>query len=267
MAKTNFTTNNELTKKAWSEKMHRDAVKESYFSKFMSSGADNIVTEKTELSKDRGDQITVGIRMRLSGTGVTEGQQLEGNEEALTSHSMKITLAQYRHAVRDAGAMARKRALFDVSAESSAALKDWMSEKIDSLAFDALGLGVGASSFPSKIFYKTSSGVAATGAEATAKDALTVADGKLTLNFLSFLKTWAKTGGNRAYVPLRPVRVEGKDYYVLLTHPDALYDLRADSAFQQAMREAEVRGPSNPLFQDATAIWDGRQNYNAAPVH
>jgi N4-gp56 family major capsid protein len=195
--------------------------------------------------------------MRLTGAGVEEGTQLEGNEEALATYSMKVLLKQYRHGVRDAGEMARKRAMFDISDESQMALKDWMSEKVDQLAFDALGIGSGASDAPSKIFYKTSAGVLATGVANTAKAALTVADSKLTLNMISFLKTWAKTGGNRSYVPLRPVKVEGKEYYVLLTHPDALYDLRADSSFQQAMREAEVRGRENPLFQGSVAIWDG----------
>lgn len=257
MAKTTFTTSNELTKKAFSEKLHRDAVKESYFSKFVSQNADSIVTEKTELTKSQGDEITIGLRTRLSGAGVAEGTQLEGNEEALTSYAMKVRLAIHRHGVRDAGAMTRKRAMFDISAESEIALKDWMSEKIDQLAFDALGVGVGAADAPSKIFYKTSAGVLATGTAATAKSALTVADSKLSLNMISFLKTWAKTGGDRSYIPLRPVKVDGKDYYVLLTHPDAVYDLRADTAFQQAMREAEIRGPQNPLFTGATAIWNG----------
>jgi N4-gp56 family major capsid protein len=257
MAKSSFATNDPLVKKAWEEKLMRDSVKESYFSKFVGSGADTIVTEKTQLSKDKGDEITIGLRMKLAGAGVTEGQILEGNEEKLSTYSMKVTLKQYRHAVRDDGAMSRKRAMFDIGAESEAALKDWMSEKIDQLHFDEAGVGAGASANPSKIFYKTSSGVLATGTAATAKSALTAADGKLTLNMLSFLKTWALTGGNRSYIPLRPVKVEGKPYFVLLTHPDAVYDLRASSEFQQAMREAEIRGKENPLFTGAVAIWDG----------
>ena len=257
MAKTSFSTSDALTKKAWEEKLFRDSVKESYFSKFVSSGADTIVTEKTQLSKDKGDEITVGLRMKLVGAGVTEGTVLEGNEEKLSTHSMKIQLKQYRHAVRDDGFLSRKRAMFDISSESEAALKDWMTEKVDQLHFDELGIGSGSTANPSKIFYKTSSGVLATGTAATAKSALTAADSKLTLNMISFLKTWALTGGNRSYIPLRPVKVEGKPYFVLLTHPDAVYDLRATAEFQQAMREAEVRGKQNPLFDGAVAIWDG----------
>src|SRR5574343_39398 len=256
MAKTTFSTSDALTKKAWEEKLFRDSVKESYFSKFLSSGADNIVTEKTQLTKDKGDEITVGLRMRLAGAGVSEGQPLEGNEEKLSTYSMKITLKQYRHAVRDDGEMSRKRAMFSISDEATMGLKDWMTEKIDQLCFDEVGIGSGATVDPSKIFYKTSAGVLATGTAATAKSALTAADSKLTLNMISFIKTWAQTGGNRAYVPVRPVKIKGKDYFVLLTHNDALYDLRADTNFQQAMREAEVRGSENPLFTGAVAIWD-----------
>lgn len=35
-----------------------------------------------------------------------------------------------------------------------------------------------------------------------------------------------------------------------------MYDLKTNSQFQQAMREAQIRGPENPLFKGATAIWD-----------
>jgi hypothetical protein len=54
MAKTNFTTNDALTKKAWEEKLFRDSVKEAYFAKFTSAGSDTIVSEKTQLTKDKG---------------------------------------------------------------------------------------------------------------------------------------------------------------------------------------------------------------------
>jgi len=35
-----------------------------------------------------------------------------------------------------------------------------------------------------------------------------------------------------------------------------MYDLRVDSTFQQAMKDAQDRGKDNPLFRSATAIWD-----------
>lgn len=251
MAKTAFTTSDALTKKLWDEQLFRDSVKNSYFSPFMGENANSIITVKNALTKSKGDRITIGLRMRLSGTGVVSGQTLEGNEEKLTSYSMNVSLEQYRHAVRDNGAMDRQRAVFSIDEESKMALQDWGSEKIDQLVFDALFTS------PTKIFYATSSGITSTGTAATAKAALTAADSKLTPAMISAMKTWAATGGARSYIPIRPIMISGKKHYVLLVHDDVAYDLKRNEEFRQAVREAEVRGGENPLFTGATAILDG----------
>lgn len=241
MAETAFATDDPLTKKAWEEKLFRDTVKESYFKKFEGEGADAMLQVKTKLEKEKGDKITFGIRHRLTGDGVTGSATLEGNEEALSTADYSILLERYRHAVKDNGELSRQRAMFSIDAESVQALKDWGAEKIDALRFSAL------TASPTKSFF---------GGTATATAELT-ADDKLDTALISKIKTWAKTGGNRTQTPLRPVKIGGKKYFVLLVHPDSLYDLKQTAAFQQAMREAEVRGKENPLFNDAVAIWDG----------
>jgi N4-gp56 family major capsid protein len=258
MAKTQFATSNDLTRKAWNEKLFRDSVKESYFSKFQGSGSDSVVQVKEELTKDKGDRITFGLRMRLTGAGVTSGQILEGNEERLVTYSNNVTLEQYRHAVRDDGAMSRQRAMFSISDEARAAIKDWMSERIDQLQFDAIGVGAGVTTEPSQIFYRTgASTFLATGTAATARSALVAGSSTLTLNFISFIKAFAKTGGDRRYVPLRPVKVDGKEYFIMLVHPDAMFDLKASTEWQAAQRDAAERGKNNPLFLGAAGVWDG----------
>jgi len=240
MAKTAFATNNALTKKAWEEVLFRDAVKESYFSRFMGKGSDSIVQVKTELEKGKGDKITFGIRLRLTGAGITGAGTLEGNEEALATHDSSVTLEQYRHAVRDDGAMTRQRAMFEIDEESRTALKDWMSERTDKLAFDTILTS------PTKIFYGDGSSTAT----------VTTA-GKLTMALMSKVRTWAITGGNRAQTPLRPVKVNGKNYFVLLIHPDVAWDLKQDTTYAAAIREAAARGAENPIFTGALAIVDG----------
>lgn len=240
MSKTSFATADALTKKLWEEQLFRDAIKESYFDKFMGDNMEALVYTKTNLEKSQGDKITFGIRKRLTGAGVTSGQALEGNEESLTTYDYSLSLEQYRHAVRDNGALSRQRAMFSISEEAVSALKDWGSEKIDLLAFNAIQAS------PTKIFYG-----------GTASSTATLAAGdKLTPALISKVKAWALTGGGRSQTPLRPVKVDGGRYYILLVNPDQMYDLKRESEFQQAMREAEVRGPQNPLFKNATAIWD-----------
>jgi N4-gp56 family major capsid protein len=254
MAKTAFATDNALTKKLYDEKLFRDSVKEAYFNKFMGTTSDSLIMEKTELTKSKGDNVVMGLRMRLSGTGVTSGQALEGAEEKLVTYSQNVSLEQYRHAVRDDGEMSRQRAMFSIDEESQNALKSWGTEKIDQLLFDALFSGF------TKVFYQISGTVAHANSLALARTKCTVAaNSLLTPKLISAMKTYARTGGarNGLNTPLRPISVEGKKYYVLLVHPDALFDLKQDSTFATAMREAQERGPSNPLFQGSTAIWDG----------
>jgi len=92
MAETAFATGDSLTQKLWSAKLFKDAMKEVFFKKFISSGDSNIIQTKTDLVKKKGDKITFGLRMRLSGRGVTGSTDLEGNEEELVFHDFSVTV-------------------------------------------------------------------------------------------------------------------------------------------------------------------------------
>lgn len=259
MAKTAFATGNNLTRKVWEEKLFRDAAKESFFEPIMGEGPNACIQVKTELEKTKGDRITFGLRQRLQGQGVTGNTELRGNEQSLTTFDFNVSLEMYREAVRDDGALTRQRAMFDVSDESKMALKDWMKEKRDSLVFDALGLSSTSAINPSKIFYRNTSGVVtATSTPATAKAGLHATNSLLNPDLINALKTWARTGGGRAYIPLRPIQLGGgEEAFILICHPDNLYDLESDSTFVAAQREAAERGKTNPLFVGAKAYWRG----------
>lgn len=255
MAKTTqagSTATNEAVRQIWIEKLFREMIVESYFMpRFSGEGKDNIVQVQTDLTKTRGDRMNFGITFKLSGAGVTSGTTLEGNEESLSDDMWTIVLEQYRHAVRDDGAMTRQRKFYDVDAESRSAIVNWGAEKIDTLIFNSLNI---ASNSTGAIYTSLNSGSPVL--STSTKAATVTATDKLDLDFISFIKTIAKTGANREFNPIIPIKVEGKNYYVLLVHPEVLYDLRVDSQFQQAMREAQARGNDNPLFKTATAIWD-----------
>jgi len=253
MSKTIFSTSNANTKKLWEERLFRDVEIESYFvSRFMSESDNNLVQVQTDLTKSQGDQVTFGIVPNLTGDGVTSGQILEGNEEGITSYDYSIVLEQYRHGTRTRGKLDVQRAMFSIPEVSRAKLKIWGAEKIDKLLVAALLAS------PTKILYRD--GVAGapsgTAVSATAKTALTAANSKITPEFISALRVWAKTGGAGATYRIRPVKMEGQEYYVLLVNPAVMYDLRINSTFANAMKEAMDRGKDNPLFRSATAVWD-----------
>lgn len=257
MAHTEFTTNNALTKKLWDEKLFRDSRKESYFERFMGEGPDSLVHVKTQLEKSQGDKITFGIRMRLTGAGQTGDDAVEGNEEALSTYDDSVSLEQYRHGVRDKGRLTRKRAMFSITSENEAALKTWGSEKIDSLCFTAI------QDTPTQVVYPSGAGgtLSSTATAATAKGALHATGSLITPGLIRFAKTLAKKGKvgstDRTFVPIRPVKFDGKEWYILLVSPEVLFDLKQNSTFEQANREAQQRGNDNPIFSGSQAIYDG----------
>jgi N4-gp56 family major capsid protein len=249
MAKTGFSTNDALTKKLWEESLFRDTLKNAYFSKFMRTSSESIVHVKEQLTKEKGDNITFGIRMRLAGAGVTSGQTLEGNEEKLVTYNHNITLEEYAHAVRDAGPLDRQKVMFSIDQESIDALKGWGGEKIDQLCFDAV------TASPTR-YFSIQGGSIVTGTSDPSAS-ITAATDVITPNLITFAKTWCKTGGNRTQTPLRPVNIEGKNYFVLLVHPDVIVDLRANTTWSNAAKDALERSPNHVLFSGADYLWDG----------
>lgn len=255
---TYFATNNPLTVKAWHERLWRDIKLQSFFDKFMSTNGSSIVHELTELNKGKGDEVTVGLRMKLQGGGQesADGEiTLEGREEALQFRDFKLRLSEVGHAVQGKNPMAQQRVFFAIDEEARQAILDWTSEKIDSDIFRAL-----QAEDPTKIFY---------GGTATAKSALTSTQ-KITPMLLSKAKAWAKSdkrllGGSE--LPIRPIKVGGREYYVVLLHPHQVFDLKQDATFQQWMREAQARGNENPLFTGATAMVDGLVIHEHELVH
>lgn len=244
MAKTTILTGATDAKLAYEEKLFREMLIESELAPLMGEGPDSVIQTKTQLERASGETIMFHLIKKLKGKGITgtSGLALEGREEKLDTVSTSLTLEEYANAVRDKGPLDRKRAFWDLDVEARTALKNWGTEKIDELCFEAL-----FATALTKIFYAGSANAIAT---------LTSSD-KLTVDLLSKAKPWLLTGGNRSQNPIRPIMIGGKRYFMYMTHPDATYDLRQDSAYQQAMREAEVRGKENPLFTGAEAVWDG----------
>ena len=243
MAKTAIATGSAGKKERYEEKLFRDTAKESYFSRFM-GGDGNIVHEKTNLEKGKGDDLNFGIVMRNTNRAIVDGT-LEGNEQKLSDYYDNVLIHKYRLGVRSEGELDEKRAFWDLTDTMRNNLRVQGGEEMDQLCMDALV------NSPTKIFY----GGDATSVTPGSGDI--AATDKLTPDLISKVKTWGKNGGNRAQTPLRPVRIDGKDYFVMVVHDDNLYDLNKDSTFHEARRTAEIRGKENPIFTGAYAIWDG----------
>jgi N4-gp56 family major capsid protein len=136
MAVTSYGVNNALAVKLWSKKLAHEALKETFIFKFIGDDENSVIQIKEETSKSPGDRITVGLRMQLSGDGVSGDGTLEGNEEALTTYTDNVLIDQLRHAVRSGGKMSEQRVPFSVREEARMGLQDWFAGRMDVAFFN-----------------------------------------------------------------------------------------------------------------------------------
>src|SRR5690606_4775908 len=138
MANTEYGVNHPLAVKQWARKLFQDVLKETYIGRFVGTSSNSLIQRKDDVSKDKGDRITIGLRMQLSGDGVAGDATLEGNEEALTTYHDNVFIDQLRHAVRSAGKMSEQRVPFSIREEAKDGLKDWWADRMDTAFFNQI---------------------------------------------------------------------------------------------------------------------------------
>lgn len=230
MANTAFPTGHPLAVKLWAKKLFVEALKETYFSRFITKNSDGLCVWKDETAKSAGDKITVGLRLQLTGDGIQGDGTLEGNEESLTLYNDNVLIDQIRHAVRSAGKMSEQRVLFEVRDESMSGLKDWWADRLDTSFFNQLA---GKSWLTDTRYTGNNSPIAPSsnkimwqGTSATAgDDSLSTVD-TFTITMLDRAIASAKTFVTGTEPIIRPIKANGLDKYVVFLHPYQVYSLR-----------------------------------------
>ena len=237
-------TNANLVRSIISAQVWTEGLKEQFFGKFTSKGGDNIVHLKEDLKAERGNKITIPLRMQLAGNWVTGDSTLEGSEEAMTFYDFSVTVDQARAGVLSAGKMSEQKYAMDVLAEMKAGLKDlWVS-----YLEDAYITALSTTATTGEVIYAPLS----TGT-AIASIASITADCKLTAAQITRAKVIAKMHSPK----IEPVQVNGKKYYVMFVHPYAANNLKADSTWLAAQQYAAERGADNPIFTGMLGVYDG----------
>lgn len=262
MATTSFPTNHPLAVKLWSKKLFVDALKATWFDKFMGDSSNSLIQVKSELNKSAGDKITYGLRMQLSGAGVLGDGTLEGNEEGLSTYSDSVLIDQLRHAVRSAGKMSEQRVPFSVREEARQGLQDWWSDRLDTAIMNHLA---GNSAQTDLAYTGSNATLIADSAHrlwpshmATGNESISTTD-TLALTMIDAAVERAKLASPQ----IRPVKVAGNDYYVMFIHPINTYALRAGSASAGSwfdIQKAAMTGgqiESNPIFTGALGVYNG----------
>lgn len=268
-----------LNEKVWDNNYFKDYLNQNWFKKFMGRGSNSVIQVREDLTKKPGDTITLSLINKLTGEARSQHDTLEGNEEDMISRSFPITVREYSHAVKFSKFEGQKTGIALRDAHKDV-LMDWNMELDRDLIIEAMGAINGtpyasaseaakdawlADNADRVLFGAAKSNNSGNDHSASLLNCDTTND-KLTTDAISLMKRMAKQA-NPKIRPIRPKSsIGGSDGYVLLAPTEMVRDLAASTAFQQANREAGVRGDSNKLFTGADYVWDNVYIYEIEDI-
>ncbi len=261
--------------KQWDADFFKEYIRANRFNRYLGTDENSIIQLKEQLTKKKGDQITLSLVGKLNGAGVTGNTLLEGQEEALDNYGWPIPVDTRRNGVAVTD-WEEQKTVIDMRNASKSMLKMWAMEKIRDDIIAAMGAiydGTTYAVFGSAtqaqrdvfldnnldrvLFGSLLSNTDTAGGTVAAdfSDSLLTLDttnDKLTKEVISLAKRMAKV----ASPIIRPVRVgEDEESYVAFAPSLAFRDLKASLATVHA--DASPRGKDNPLFRDGDLLWDG----------
>jgi N4-gp56 family major capsid protein len=258
-----------LTVQQWDDQFFEDSLNANQFFSYMGTDENSLIQLKEKLMKEPGDSVTFALVNSLKNSATTGSNTLEGNEEDLVSRSQVLTIDQYRHAVR-IPVLQNQFSAIDLRKAAKTALLNWEMELVRDQIIAALasinGVAYGTATEGQKdtwitdnndrvLFGAATSNYSAGDHSASLANIDNTAD-QLTPDAISLMKRMAKAASPKIG-PLKPRTQKSRsDAYVLFAGSLNLRNLKQDSTFVQANREARERGKGNPLFDDADYIWD-----------
>lgn len=268
MTNTTISTANRV--KQWDSKFFEDYVRANRFKRYMGSSENSIFQVKRDLSKKKGDAITIPLVGALdASSGPNDGSTtLVGNELALPNDGHKVSVKVVRQATV-VNMEEEQASPIDIRNAGRTALKTLAMRYLRNDIITALGsidgVAYGTATAAQKntwtvnnsdrvLFGQKESNYSAT--HATALNNITAAE---TLNHqtVSLIKRIAQVAKNVNGDGIRPfIYGEDEETYVLFVGTRAYRDLKNDLA--QYHENARERAKTNPLFTGTTSLyWDG----------
>lgn len=248
----NSDTNSDLDSdvpEIWEKRLRHDASRKSFWgSKKGGEGSEKPIIEKEDFVNQAGDVIHIQVMSELYGPGVTGESTLRGNEDKLATAQFNVSVDWLRKAVAVTKKV-KKEVNFDTIQETRRRLSNWLARELDRQVF-------------SNLLTNTSNTEYAGNATSTA----TLGDDDtFTTQELDRIKlTMDRIGA----IPLSVDNAGGMETYhygVVISEIDE-YNLRGDDRWLDAVKVAQARSESNPIFTGRPVEWNGLLVYTLRGV-
>jgi len=228
--KTQFLTNDLLTRKKWARDLFKVLLDDVEFNTLIGTGKDAVVMKDMDLAKGEGDQMTFGIRLPLTGEGVVGDNTVEGNEEKMRFRNFKAVIEELNHAVDTGGKMEQQRVPYDLMKEGKEGLQEWWGAKLSDYMFAVLcgnsGFQIAGQTFADAAEEPNSNRLMTV--NDVAEGSLAAAD-EADLGFLDRLKQKAELPTAALNYRIRPaMKKDGKNYFRVIMHTYAFDRLRTN---------------------------------------
>ncbi|WP_336288153.1 N4-gp56 family major capsid protein [Bartonella sp. CB60] len=263
--------NEQQTVCAWSKLLNQEISKAISISSLIGTDSNSIIQLKDEISKASGDAVSFNLRTQLFGYGVSEGELLAGSEDNLNFLTDRVVVNELAHAVRvqNTGTIDQQRVIYDLRTEAKNALVDWYADRLsmmffiqvcgytaNSIHFEGQELSVLPVNYGFNQPMSPSDKRVVRPNEKTADEELDENDG-FTLKLIDIAVERAKLANPK----IRPVRVDGKNVYVLYLHPTQVTQLRANTEAGQWLdiTKSIYNGNhvKNPILDGSLGMYNG----------
>lgn len=240
--------------------MYAQFMQTTAWLRFASKDDDAMIGVEDSLNKHAGDQVAYGISQLLQSPGVLGLATLTGNEETPLTYADTLYINELAHAVLLVGPISDQRVLYDRRRVAKSRLADWAAARVDHAAAYQLAsytplADTRYTGLQATIAVSSGRQILPTGITDAAN--LTVANKfDITMIDRGVLLAKSLTTG------IRPLKVGGKDMYVLVMHPSQVTDMRTSTSTGQWLdiqKSAMTGGDigDNPIFWQAIGMYHG----------
>lgn len=271
MAETTIATANRV--KQWDAKAHKEYIRSNRFKRYMGTTENSIIMLKEDLTKKKGDAITIPLVGALDKSGgYNDGStSLVGNEKALPNDGHQISIGVVRDATL-VNVEEEQASPISIRECGRTALKDlqmrYLRDDIITALHSINGTAYGSATEGAKDSWVAANSDRILFGDATdngsytdhSADLLTVTAG-MTLDgdLVSLAKRRAQNATTANGDGIRPFRFsEDYETYVYFVNSSQFRDFRAWLVSTGNLKDAMERGKANPLFSGPNSYeWDG----------
>jgi len=227
----------------WNKRLYDDGIRKAFWGARFEGreGSSKPIIAKDDFTKGPGDSLHFQVMSELISSGVTGETILEGSEDKLSMSQFSLTVDWIRNAVAFTEKLER-RVNFSIIQVARQRLSNWIARHIDGGMFIQLITGETSA----EVLY---AGDAAS--EAALGDNDTFGTEEIDRIKLALQRKGA--------IPISTKMNNGEEldtYGIVISEVDE-YWLKGDAVWQQAQRDAGIRGESNRIFTGALGIYNG----------